>query len=224
MIKITGDCEAARKLRALFVEAEGDLEVHFDAGGWTKGLNCIAYVNGLRQLERYRDASVPTVEFTEDVAVARRWVREGSLVFGRDRVHEEGTDIVGPQDERWSRKDFWSKVVPEPLVEWRVQVFCGKRIGQGLKFQEDRAKAGALPIRNRRTGWKMTHGIVPPIKVELAAIMAVKALGYDFAAVDTIWKEATREVFVLESNRCPGMDDWTVERYREAIVREARRG
>ncbi len=228
MIRIVGcDGVSKRRLTELLANTPGNLTVAW--GIVLPGaLNGQGPISGIAQLKQFENAGVLTVEWTQNLRVAEAWVRAGVLVFGREACHTQGRDIVGPTHPSWPYKAFWSKVVTNVAQEWRVHAFLGRRIGQGLKFQ-DPEHPGAplpqwsgLPIRNRKSGWRMKHEVAPPPAVTDAAIRATVAVGYDFGAVDVLWTTDGR-AYVLEVNTAPRMDDWTAQRYADAIAAEARR-
>lgn len=184
-----------------------------------KSINNIVYKNATEQLTRYQLAGLTVPDWTTDLTKARQWSQKG-LVFGRDRVHSQGKDIVGPTSEWWASKAFWIKVIPPEQVvqEWRVHVFGGKMIQSGLKYKDGPplAEQAHLPIRNKRNGWRQEHRSVPPPAVVNAGIKACTACEYEFGAVDMLL-DTQGTVWVLETNLAPGMDENTCERYVEAI-------
>jgi len=187
----------------------------------------LASLNGMRRLDAIEQLSVLSAsgvnvpQFTEDINVAREWVNRGNLVFGRKRMHSQGTDIIGPNHPRWKDRDYWVKVVPNILQEWRIHIFDGKSIARGLKVQV-REPSRKMPIRNRKNGWNMVHNVAPPEEVRKIAKLAVKAVGYDFGGVDVYiatTDEGQEEIGVFEVNKAPGLDNYSAMAYANAIVR-----
>jgi hypothetical protein len=178
-------------------------------------------LDAVEQLTAMRDAGVKVPEFTTDIAQALQWVAEGCLVFGRRRQHTQGRDIVGPRHRRWRRSEFWVKVVPQVTEEWRVHVFRGRSIARGLKHQVEEPWR-KMPVRNRKNGWHMRHDVEPSDELRNVAKAAVAAVGYDFGAVDLLVTEGG-EVFALEVNKAPGLDDYTAAAYAKAIGKVAKR-
>lgn len=172
------------------------------------------------QLARFQAAGVRTVEFTHNRAEAEAWVRAGHTVFGRRENHTHGSDIVGAgggirPGPRWRNRDWWTKLVPS-VDEWRVHVFAGSSIARGKKVLTG-PTVSQWPIRSRRNGWTMSHTERAPEAVRNAAKAAVAALeGYLYGAVDLL-VTADDTPIVLEVNRVPGMDGYTVEKYTESI-------
>jgi hypothetical protein len=176
-------------------------------------------VSGLSQLCHFKKLGIPCPDFTIDDQIARSWLSAGAQVFGRDKNHEKGRDIVDQRSPDWAKKDFWSKVIPKVAKEYRVHIFAGEHIQQGLKYLDPAAKkkrADDLPIRNTETGWKYNHSFKPPDAAVDIARRAVQELGYLWGAVD-ILEDASGDCFVLEVNSAPGMDDTTASAYAKAI-------
>lgn len=92
-------------------------------------------------------------------------------------------------------------------------------IGRGKKVWVGEGEPQGLAkfVRSRRNGWHLEHKSEPPKGVRTAAKTAVKALGYDFGAVDLLVREGG-EVVVLEVNSAPALrDDYTWTAYTNAI-------
>jgi hypothetical protein len=181
-------------------------------------------VNGLSQLCRFRKRGIPCPDFTTDVEVAKTWVKAGHEVFGRDKKHEKGLDIVDEHSPTWANKDFWSKVIPVAR-EYRVHIFDDEHIQQGLKVLDPTAqktRTDGLPIRNTATGWRYEHSFKPPNHSVDLAKRAVGELGYLWGAVD-ILEDASGTCYILEVNTAPGMSDTTARAYADAIKRHVQR-
>ncbi|HEY2544544.1 MAG TPA: hypothetical protein VGI46_00615 [Candidatus Acidoferrum sp.] len=178
-------------------------------------------VPGLEQLTIFRDNGIPCPQFTVHLKEAKKWVEAGDVVFGRDRSHEKGADIV-VQGSTWDRKEFWSKFIPSSR-EYRIHIFANEQIQQSLKTfnpNAPRRRTDGLPIRNTETGWEYDHAFNPrPAAVDLAK-RAVRILGYLWGGVDFL--EGTNGTcYVLEVNSAPGMDDTTAHAYADAIKKYA---
>jgi hypothetical protein len=121
-------------------------------------------VPGPKQLTIFRNNGIPCPQFTVHLKEARKWVEAGDYVFGRNRRHEKGADIVIQGSDTWDRKEFWSKVI---LVsrEYRIHIFANEQIQQSLKRFDPNAprrRRDGLPMRNTETGWKYDHAFNPP--------------------------------------------------------------
>lgn len=179
-------------------------------------LNGCAKVNGLLQLQRFANAGLNAPETTIELNVAVGWLRDGHDVWGRKLYHTHGKDIVGFRHPQWHEREFWVKVVPNVLYEWRLHVFLGRCIARGIKWQTS-PPWRKLAVRNRSNGWTMRHDIKPPDGLRDVAKKAVAAVGYDFGAVDLLVQDDGTQ-WVLEVNKAPGMDDYTANAYAKAIV------
>jgi hypothetical protein len=180
-------------------------------------------ISNLEQLKRFSSNGVPCPDYTEDRPTVVRWMQEGEVVFGRLEEHTQGKDIIiGDARKQWYNlnskrrflgSDYWTKLVPNVLEEWRVHVFDGKSIARGLKINERGGDLGL--IRNRGTGYIMRHGVDPPRGLRTLAKNAVAACGYTYGAVDLL---VTAEGnFALEVNTAPAMDNYTRGKYVAAI-------
>jgi len=185
-------------------------------GSIGEGLNGSPAITGVAQLEKLSNhEGVLVPEFTTDPEEAASWVQKGLMVFGRRNNHTQGRDIVGPTQQAFYDRDYWVKMIPNISEEWRIHVFDGHSIARGKKVYDD--SSGVPPcIRSRRRGWRMRHDVDPSRGLRPAAKAAVEALGYDFGAVDLV---LTREgqMYVLEVNKQPGLDDYTAQKYAVAI-------
>jgi len=173
------------------------------------------------QLRRFQSAGLTVPEFTVSLATAESWVRMGGIVFARRENHTHGSDIlIGRPGERlthrWRQRGWWCRYISGVAEEWRIHIFNGSSIARGRKIWAGGGAFPAIPIRSRRNGWNIEHGIRPPETVREAARTAVAALGYPYGAVDLL-ELADGQVIVLEVNRMPAMDNYTREKYVQAI-------
>jgi hypothetical protein len=176
-------------------------------------------VAGLDQLAIFARNGIRCPEFTINREEARQWVEVGHDVFGRNRNHEKGADIVLQGSAAWDRKEFWSKVIPNVRQEYRIHIFDGEHIQQAVKQFDPKAarkRTDGLPIRNTETGWKYDHDFKPPDAAVDLAKHAVRTLGYLWGAVDLLEDENGNH-YILEVNTAPGMDDTTARAYANAI-------
>jgi hypothetical protein len=234
MIRVEGvDGEGKTLLTRLLADLPqptNDVLVSWGTSGPRFHLNGQPRVDGLEQLRRFREGGLLVPEFTTDPREAMGWVRDtDSLVFGRNFLHTQGRDIVGPGRRAkshgrfyrpWLQKQFWVKVIPDVIEEWRIHVFKGKSIARGLKHLVETPRR-AMPVRNRENGWYIRHDIDPPKGVRPLAKIAVELCGYDFGAVDILVtnkdNNTATTVYVLEVNKAPGIDLYTASAYASAI-------
>jgi hypothetical protein len=177
-------------------------------------------LNGLEQLEAFKDAGLTCPEFFTDKWQARHMAADGKILFGRRFNHTQGRDIrisSLPRQtghRRWYNSDFFTVYVPS-IAEWRFHIFQGKSILRANKISppgQDRQ----FMIRNRRNGYRYRYDIVPKKELREAAKQAVECVGYDFGAVDLL--ETENGYCLLEVNSRPGLkDEITLTKYEQAI-------
>lgn len=117
-------------------------------------------------------------------------------------------------------------VVPAPLYvkyipkkdEYRIHVLSGEVVDIQRKAR-DREVADEnvnWQVRNHANGFNFIRGDVnPPPSVLEQAVLAVKACGLDFGAVDIIWNDKQKKAYVLEINTAPGLTGTTLDGYVE---------
>ena len=190
------------------------LAIHWGSVG--SGLNGKPAVQGSDQLQRLKDADINVPDFTLDPETAAFWVAKGLMVFGRLDNHTQGKDILGPTQAEFYNRDYWVKMIPNITEEWRIHVVGERSVARGKKIFTGRASVPPC-VRSRRRGWTMIHNVEPSQALRQAARAAVVALGYNFGAVDLVLTDKS-EVFVLEVNKQPGLDNYTANSYAAAFV------
>lgn len=182
-----------------------------------KCLNGGARVSNMAQQDKFKELGIG-VNFTRDLAEAKKWVQEGRSVIGRSAYHTKAKDVVLHTNPKWVERDYWVELVEAPFDEWRIHVCMGKTIARGLKVNTG-PQILKFAARNRRNGWTLSHTEEPPRGIRDVAKRAVAALGYDFAACDILHKvvDGKSKFYVLEANRAPGMDNYTATAYAKAF-------
>jgi glutathione synthase/RimK-type ligase-like ATP-grasp enzyme len=173
--------------------------------------------NKLVCLQTLAEAGVPTVEWTEDPAVAAEWWKTGADIFVRHSVTGQGGSGI-----QVVTQDNEHGVIPDaPLYtkrfrathEYRAHVFANT--GAAPFVVKKRRAEGAVPnlVRNHANGYVYClNNVTVPDSVNDAARAAVIALGLDFGAVDILCT-INGEARVLEVNTAPGLVGRTIDYY-----------
>lgn len=201
-------------------------------------LNGTPRADAREQLTNIAAAGILVPEWTDQLALAQSWVREGMLVWGRYWEHTQGNDIIGPgyrparlgpaprpmRPERWNpqwlQREWWVQVIdPAHIVdEWRVHIFMGRSICVGKKVQTGPTVRKQL-VRSRANGWTLDFSATMPEghPAREVARKAVAAVGYQFGAVDLL-ELRDGSVMVLEVNSAPALGSpQTINAYTRAV-------
>ena len=176
----------------------------------------------LRTFEKLKEANVQIPDFTTDINTAKQWLSEEKKVLCRKLLRSSGGKgiVMATKPEELTPAPLYVKYQPKQK-EFRVHVFKG----EVLDVQEKRRKvAGNVDsfnkwLRNYDNGWVFCReGIVEPTGLRDIGRSAVAALGLEFGAVDIIYNEKSKKLFVLEINTAPGIEGATVTKYKDAIL------
>lgn len=176
--------------------------------------------NKLKTFRLFSQEEVPTLEWTEDVDVARAWLGEGNSVYARTVLQGhsgEGIVIVRPGGTL-PRAPLYTKAIQND-GEYRVHVFQGRVIDYRKKSRQegDEPNEDQSAIRTLGTGWVYRRDNLRRLeRIEQLAVQAMEALGLDFGAVDII-KKPDGSVYVLEINTAIGLEERTLDVYTEAF-------
>jgi hypothetical protein len=187
--------------------------------------------------DKFRENSVPTLDYTRDRSVADAWRREGHGILCRRDGLSGGAGIVyAPKgSESIPSAEFYTRYFPK-THEYRAHVFRGrlidltqKRLQNGASKSEDDDPTKKI-VRSLENGWVHTHqGLDLPSgrkdRLGQAAISACTALGLDFGAVDILLyvpstgpRKGTDVLAVCEVNTAPGLvNEATLNAYTQAI-------
>jgi len=169
--------------------------------------------NKLLELTKLSSSHVPVPPYMHGLPGMTGWL-------GRSLHHVNGDDL-----DHCSYADFWTKIV-KCSREFRVHSFRGKSIILG---ERKPTTPNHHPfIRTTDKGWDISYPSMKPgqdpiggslrIALRSLAAQAVKAVGYDFGAVDIGLKEDGGLV-VFEVNSAPGLDPGLeLNRYCDAII------
>ena len=143
-------------------------------------------------------------------------------ILVRSTNHREGQDInliLQERDDYLTSNDFYTQYIPVQM-EYRVHV----AFGNILKLYEKRLRSESdnhPVIRNSGTGNVFLNPRDPvPEEVRDESLRALRALGLEYGAVDVILGE-NDEVYVLEVNTAPSLDEANIQRYGNAIAERA---
>lgn len=172
----------------------------------------------LTQFRKFEEHHVSSPPYTTDARVARQW---GSVVVCRTVLRgSEGRGIVVAETP--------DQIVAAPLYtqyvkkkkEFRVHVLNGTVIDvQEKRRRSDFDGQRDVRIRNVANGYVFCRNdVVEPAGLRDLAIAATQAVDYSLGAVDIVYNEHSRSLFVLEVNSTPGMEGTTVEKYADAIA------
>lgn len=177
--------------------------------------------NKLSAFQAFKEAEVPTPEFTTSFHEALKWIdKAGAMVVARTKLSgHSGEGIVLVQKENRDElpnAPLYTEYVKK-VQEYRLHVFKGN-----VFFIQRKARKQEVPddevnwqVRNHANGFIFAHqGVDVPDSYKEAAVAAVKALGLDFGAVDII-ETKKKECFVLEVNTACGLEGTTLDKYAE---------
>lgn len=173
----------------------------------------------LAAFKKFTYHDVPCPAWTEDVSVALQWLTEGDWVVVRHTTtgsKGRGIEIV-KSGSALPNAPLYTKFIKES-TEYRVHVLNGKAFDTVCKRKKDDFPAHQFnpDIRSNANGWSFRRdGIRVPTAIKDAAILAVKALGLDFGAVDCSYADG--RPYVYEVNTAPGLLGTTLTNYVQAF-------
>ena len=165
-------------------------------------------VGKYRELERLSEAEVPVPAFARlRPADSREWL-------ARRFRHQGANDLLA----ELRTGDYYVEFTPVKY-EFRIHIFNGVSIRAGIKCP--RTAEPHPRFRSWNAGWYLDYGEACQNRVRQwirdAAKQAVKALGYDFGAVD-IGVKADKTPVVFEVNSAPGLEGNSLDVYGAKIV------
>jgi glutathione synthase/RimK-type ligase-like ATP-grasp enzyme len=178
--------------------------------------------------EAPEDLRPNTPPWTENKQEAEAWFdqKEGTLVVGRETLTGHSGQGIVIFENKEELKNFktlplYTLYIPK-REEYRVHVFGNKVIDLQKKSVRSDANAEAINwrVRSHENGFIFTRGninseVVSSIKQQ--ALLAIRACGLDFGAVDVIYNFRQSKAFVIEVNTSPGLEGATVEAYADAV-------
>jgi hypothetical protein len=162
---------------------------------------------------------IPTVEWTTDVAVAKKWNKTNKILARQFLNGQDGSGIV-LLDVNHTGTFPAAKVYTkykEKTHEFRVTIFQDKV----LTVLEKRRKTGfaASPLRTTGNGYILCRqNVVEPDGIRELAQRLCYANRSDVKGVDICYNEKTKELFVLEINSAPELGAWMVNNLCDVIL------
>lgn len=146
-------------------------------------------------------------------------------VVGRKLSHTQGNDIIFINnqeeiDNNWGNSDFYTQYIPKKS-EFRVHVFKDQvlRVDKKVKIEGREYTENEIKIRSSANGWRQikynTGGRYYETLSEIG-VRAIKAIGYDFGAVDIIIN-INSEPIILEINSAPALRGDKLDLYATAF-------
>lgn len=163
--------------------------------------------------------------WSDDKQDVQAWLDNGGTVVARHKLtgHSgEGIEIFSGDVDIPDAPLYVMYV--KKTQEYRVHVLQGKVV-------DIQRKARSKDVPDEQVNWQVRNhangfiyareGFETPPSVEEQAVLAIKACGLDFGAVDIIFNERKQTAYVLEVNTAPGLTGQTlagyVERFKEIL-------
>lgn len=179
-------------------------------------------INKLAAFQALQASSVPTVDWTTNMAVANSWLASHTKVVARTQL--EGKDgsglvLVGPTDG-WTAPvipvaPLYTKFV-SASAEYRINV-CGNRtMGVQLKVPINDNHNKEIKTGGNGYGFRLLNSGEIPHGIRPVARAAIAALGLDFGGVDLI-VGVDGNPYVLEVNTAPELTPSMVSAYADKL-------
>lgn len=177
-------------------------------------------LNKVEQFERFQRYHVSCPAFTTDPGAIS--TLDSKTVFARTLINStNGRGIVEFNvEDVVPIAPLYTAYVPKK-AEYRFHVIGDKVIDvqEKRKKREFDADERNTRVRNVNNGYVYCRdGVNPPDGAADLAINAVKAVGYQYGAVDLIYNEKRNQCYVLEVNSRPGLMGTTLDRYADALI------
>lgn len=199
-----------------------------------KAVNKLTFFNTVTEWNRnVRDTQdvILIPNFTDNVIVTNRWYNNGHTVVGRSNLTghsgdgitlysislntgapEAGLPLYAQYIKK--RKEYRVHVMGNNILDVQEKRRVIPETPRALDFQ-------SLMIRSHANDWVFCRenlDIVNRNVLEKQAILAIKACGLDFGAVDIIWNERSNTYYVLEVNTAVGAEGTTAQLYANAFA------
>jgi glutathione synthase/RimK-type ligase-like ATP-grasp enzyme len=168
----------------------------------------------------YYDERVCVPDHTTSKEVAQRWLDRGYTVVERHKLTgHSGEGIKIKQDGDVLEDCPLYVMYVKKKSEWRIHVLNGVVVDVQRKARDRDVPNEQVNwlVRNHANGfiYARNEGVEPPHQVLEQAVLAAKAIGLDFGAVDIIFNEHNNVAIVLEINTAPGLTGSTLTGYAE---------
>lgn len=193
-------------------------------------------VNKSTALATMSMCGVRVPDSTPSQDVAARWLQDGSTVVARHVLSShsgKGIQIVNasgnvyrcstlPEDRPWYAARLFTKYIKK-AQEYRVFV-----VGQSCIFAYRKGLSTAVDensrqfmVRTHATGWNFCDVALSdvPGDVQLQAVLAMRAIGLQYGAVDVGWNEHQQAAYVFEVNTAPGLQGTSIEKFCSALLK-----
>lgn len=174
--------------------------------------------NKLHAFEIFDLLKVKCVPWTVDHAVVDQWHEKGCTIVGRQTLtgHSGKGIIIMEKGEPIQPALLYTKYIFK-IREFRVHVVNGKVIDTQQKIKEPGKEPLTWKVRSHENGFIFARqNIMANDTRDTLSIMATKALGLDFGAVDIV-EDKEGHFYVLEVNTAPGLEGQTISNYAEAF-------
>lgn len=176
--------------------------------------------NKLHTFRRLTDVGLIVPDYKVYQEDAEFWVSQGHTVYGRQTLtgsQGQGIVIFNEDNPVVTSCPLYTKAT-KAKIEYRVHVVEGKVIDFVQKKKRLDFEGGIRGIRNHANGWVFARtDVILPNTVKEQAILAVKALGLHFGAVDIGYIFETNKAFIYEVNTAPGLEGTTLAKYIQAF-------
>lgn len=164
-------------------------------------------------------ASVPTVPWTANMAVAKEWKDDKATIVARTTLtgHSGAGIIIVEEGDELIEAPLYTKYIFK-VKEYRVHATVQKVIDTQQKVREPGVEVKSWKVRSHDNGFIFQRkNIESKPQRDILAINSIRALGLDFGAVDIV-EDKAGYFYVLEVNTAPGLEGQTITNYVEALA------
>lgn len=215
MISIIGYSDDSENLASVMgCSMNSDNSVAIRYGDRREGISAMFEINKKEALALARNKHDTLVAFMVNGLPRPNFAINPSALrrplLGRKFYHSKGSDIVFIKEGQTIPKcDYYIEFMPVE-DEFRYHIVGYQCVNASIKYGGDKKAY----CRNLETGWKFKDVKVDTSLYNLS-LMAVKALGLDFGAVDIIISKG--KPYLLEVNTAPGLIERRVKKYAKEL-------